>query len=181
VVVSLDGTDIPLNHKIFNSTGLFSLIATSETGGRYLDKAFTKPHLVFGPFTGAEEADAARTNAARINAEALRASLMERPDVPHILVTGRGAAPDSAVLLAILRNMGVERLCIEAPSYMWHLLQNKALDEIFINYSLLFAGGTAALGSGQPFSSTSHPHTELLMLGLHKQNFIFTRQRLCYE
>jgi hypothetical protein len=63
---------------------------------------------------------------------------------------------------------------------MWHLLQNNALDEIFINYSMLFAGGAAVLGRAQPFTSTGHPHTELLTLGIHRQNFIFTRQRLRY-
>ena len=76
--------------------------------------------------------------------------------------------------------MDIRKLCIESPSYMWHLIETKAMDEMFINYSMVFAGGPLAMGVQRPFSATDHPHSELLLLAAHRNNFIFTRQRLRY-
>jgi riboflavin biosynthesis pyrimidine reductase len=167
VVVSLDGADIPLDHKIFKSPALYSMIATGKTGGAFLDKTLGLEHTIFGP--------------GPIDPDALRRCLQAEPKVLPIVITGRESAPDSEELFLLLRTMGIERLCIESPSYIWHLLRNKSLDEIFINYSMVFAGGSVALGAADPFTSTSHPHSELLMLGIHQGHFIFTRQRLRWD
>ncbi|MDR3146602.1 MAG: pyrimidine reductase [Treponema sp.] len=172
IVVSLDGTDIPVDHRIFNSANLFSLIATSEAGGQYLDGVLGgRPRRLLGPYRSGEEADAGD----------VWRYITEDPSVLCILTTGRDTEGDAAVLFALLRRMGIRRLCIESPAYMWFLLKNRALDEIFVNYSLVFAGGGIAMGSAQPFGSLHHPHSELLTLGIHKENFIFSRQRLRYE
>ncbi len=172
IAVSFDGTDVPLDHKIFSSNGLQAMVATSEAGLAFLDNALgARPHKGFGPFIAARQEDAA----------AIWKSMQENPETIHVIATGTADRPDSAVLLALLRQMGMQRLCIESPSYMWHLIQNKSLDEWFINYSMLFVGGNFTPGINAPFTSKKHPHTELLMLGAHKSNFIFTRQRLRYD
>ncbi len=172
IAVSFDGTDVPLEHKIFHGNSLQSMICTSEAGLAYLaGQIGSRPHKLFGPFAAATQE----------NADAVRRSMAQFPAHVHIVATGAGSAPDSAVLLCLLRKMGMERLCIESPSYMWHLMQNRALDEFFINYSLVFAGGNLSPGGAIPFTSQSHPHSELLMLGRHKSNFLFTRQRMRYE
>jgi riboflavin biosynthesis pyrimidine reductase len=168
IVLSFDGTDIPPDHKIFRSRGLYTMIATSPAGGAYLEKAAAgKPRRI--------------VNASDVNGIGLWKSLTEEPDTLHIVCTGSGTETDTKALFLLLRAMGIERVCVEAPSYMWHLIQRKYMDEFFINYSMLFAGGGAALGSKFPFGSADHPHAELLTLGIHKENFIFTRQRLLYN
>lgn len=174
LAVSFDGTDVPLEHKIFGSEGIVSMICTSEKGGEYLAKALAEKGracTLYGPYTDAGTADA----------DAIRRSMEQKPGDVHVLSTGKGDAPDSKVLLAILRRMGIQRAMVESPSYMWHLFQTKSLDEFFINYSMVFAGGDITMGLRQPFTSEVHPHSELLMLGVHRQNLICTRQRLHYE
>jgi hypothetical protein len=60
-------------------------------------------------------------------------------------------------------------------------MENKALDEFFINYSMVYAGGTITPGYQLPFSHIEHPHAELLTMGTHRSSFIFTRQKLYYD
>jgi riboflavin biosynthesis pyrimidine reductase len=181
VVISFDGTDIPLDHIIFNRDGLDSVIATSEAGGVYLDKALGKRrHRIFGPYRDASAIAGSFGGEAPSDLAEIRLAV-EDPEVLPILLTGSGGQPDSELLLLALRLAGVERLCIESPSYMWHLLNNGTMDEMFINYSTLFAGGSASLGIAAPFTSRVHPQAELLMMGIHRRNFIYTRQKLRYD
>jgi hypothetical protein len=63
---------------------------------------------------------------------------------------------------------------------MWHLIENRAMDEMFINYSMVFVGGTASMGAYRAFSATDHPHSEILSLAMHRAGFVFTRQRMRY-
>lgn len=170
LVVSFDGTDIPLDHKLFTSGQVRVMIGTSPAGGAYLDRNMRQEHLCFGPYTAPEQVDIDEINAA----------LAARPQAIPVFLTGTGAAPDSQTLLYLLRQLGIRKLCIESPSYMWHLIENKAMDEMFINYSMVFAGGPMAMGVQRPFSATAHPHSELLLLAAHRNNFIFTRQKLRY-
>jgi riboflavin biosynthesis pyrimidine reductase len=181
VIVSFDGSDIPLDHAIFNSGGLASMIATSEAGGAYLDKALGKRRRrIFGPYRDRSAVSGSPGREPSSDLVEIRLA-MEDPEVLPILLTGSGNQPDSGLLLLTLRLTGVERLCVEAPSYMWHLLNNRTMDEMFINYSMLFAGGPAAPGAAGPFTSLVHPHAELLMMGIHRRNFIYTRQKLRYD
>ncbi|MCL5780510.1 MAG: hypothetical protein M1119_06255 [Firmicutes bacterium] len=58
---------------------------------------------------------------------------------------------------------------------MWHLMKLQALDKLFINYSGIYVGGPHTPGVNQAFDGEDHPHAELLSVGLHRTNFIFTR------
>ncbi|MDR2258995.1 MAG: pyrimidine reductase [Treponema sp.] len=181
VVVSFDGADIPLEHTIFNRGGLAAMIATSEAGGAYLDRALgRRRRRIFGPYRDAAAIAGLPGGEPSSDLAEIRLAV-EDPEVLPILLTGSGGRPDSDILLLTLRLTGVERLCVEAPSYMWHLLNNKTMDEMFINYSMLFAGGSVSPGAAAPFTSLVHPHAELLMMGIHRRNFIYTRQRLRYD
>jgi hypothetical protein len=157
------------------------MIATSEAGGVYLDKALGKRRRrIFGPYRDPSGAAGSAEGKPSSDLAEIRLAV-EDPEVLPIVLTGGGDRPDSELLLLVLRLTGVERLCIEAPSYMWHLLNNKAMDEMFINYSMLFAGGSVSPGAACPFTSLVHPHSELLMMGIHRRNFIYTRQKLRYD
>jgi riboflavin biosynthesis pyrimidine reductase len=170
IIVSFDGTDIPLNHMIFDVDGLDVFIATSPQGGLYLDQHFNKDHQVFGPYASEEEVDI----------DAIKAYISKNREAVPIFATGEGTNPDSQILLWILRKIGVERLIIESPSYTWHLADNAALDEAFLNYSSVFVGGNISMGGYQAFSYEKHPHSHILMLFHHQSNFIYTRQKLVY-
>ena len=84
------------------------------------------------------------------------------------------------MLLGLLKSRGMERLLIESPTYTSHLMQYGLLDEYFINYSMLYAGGPITPNTKNPFSSRTHPHARLLTLATHGPDFLYTRQKLYY-
>lgn len=170
VVVSFDGTDIPLEHGIFSTEGLKTAIGTSPEGGQYLKEHFGRPHRLYGPWTSKDQVDVTE----------LCRAMEERPEEIPVILTGEGARPDSGVLLYVLRQLGILRLCIESPSYMWHLISRQAMDEMFINYSSVYVGGPIAPGGSTPFSVNDHPHSRILTLSVHRNQFFFTRQQLVY-
>lgn len=170
IVVSFDGTDIPLEHGVFSTEGLAAAIATSPDGGIYLTENFKNKHIVFGPYTRNEEVDI----------DAIKKGMAADEKAIPIFLTGEGSNPDSAVLMYILKKIGLEKLVIESPSYMWHLMCIGAMDEMFINYSSVFVGGHKAPGAFHAFSVNAHPHSQILTTAMHKNNFIFTRQKLYY-
>lgn len=172
VVVSLDGTDIPFDHYTFHvdpKEKYKMVIATSLDGGDYIKAHSDLKHRFFGPFHAKEEVDKADFG-----------ELYEEFDTVPVILTGEGQSPDTDILLYALRKWGMKKLCIEAPSYCTHLLHKELLDEYFINYSMVFVGGKTTPGQGSPFGYMDHPHADLLSLGTHKSNFIFTRQKVRY-
>lgn len=170
VVVSFDGTDIPLEHGVFSTRGLTAAVGTSPAGGRYLAENFPREHRILGPYRSFGE----------IDAPAIRAELARYPGAVPVFLTGEGDRPDSSLLLAILRQLGIHRLVIESPTYMWHLIGQQAMDEMFINYSSVFAGGRIAPGAARAFSVEDHPHAQILTTAIHRHHFLFTRQKLVY-
>ena len=172
VVLSLDGTDIPLDHFSFQidpAEEYKMLIATSPSGMEHLKKTSALTHEYWGPFQSCEEVDAFDFG-----------PLYRDFGVFPVIATGQGAMPDAELLLYILRKIGMERICVESPSYCTHLLHREMLDEYFINYSMVFAGGGATPGYNSAFGYMQHPHARLLSVGIHHSNFLFTRQQLHY-
>ncbi len=168
-IVSFDGTDIPLSHRIF-AGDIRVMIGTSPEGGDYLKANMNQPVVCLGPY--ATKAD--------VDMSAIQSALSSQPNAIPVILTGTGKSPDSTALLYILRQLGIKKMCIEAPSYMWHLIENRAMDEMFINYSMVFVGGTTSMGTYRAFSATVHPHSEILSLAMHRTGFVFTRQRMRY-
>jgi len=169
-VVSLDGTDIPLNHMIFDHSELHPMIATSPDGAAYLAGHFTKTHQLIGPFASKADVDMAQ----------VRRQFDKLGGAIPVIATGTGSRTDSAALLFILRQLGIQKACIESPQYLWHLVHSAMLDEFFVNYSSVWVGGNIALGSHGPFSVNDHPHSRFLSIAAHRNGFIFTRQQLVY-
>lgn len=172
IIVSLDGTDIPFEHDIFKvdpDEGYKVIIASSPDGMAYIKEKSGLKHRYFGTFRSKQEVD-----------DADLGELFGSFDTFPVIATGEGAVPDTALLMYALRKWGLESLCIEAPSYCSHLLHKQMLDEYFINYSMVFVGGGATPGYGTPFGHLEHPHSDLLTVGTHQSNFIFTRQKIRY-
>jgi riboflavin biosynthesis pyrimidine reductase len=167
IVVSFDATDIPMDHLIFtiDPDEQYSVaIATSPEGAGYVEAHFPRPVRRITPEIIATEGY----------------TLFDPSKPLALIVTGDKNRPDAPDLLSLLRKTGMERLLIESPSYTAHLMGLGMLDEFFINYSMVYAGGTFTPNVASPFSSTVHPHADLAMVGLHRSNFMFTRQCLRY-
>ena len=171
IIVSLDGTDIPFNHTIFSVSEIQTLIATSRTGGQFLLQEHGENVLLLGPFHSPAEVDVEQAS------QQLKDGFSSGKKV--ILMTGE-TVPDARVLLYILRKIGIEHLLIESPTYMWLLMDQEMLDEFFINYSTLYIGGPLTPGYANGFSFRRHPHVKLLVIAMHRNSFLFTRQKLIY-
>lgn len=154
IIASIDGTDVPLEHPIFGLAPK-PIILTSMSGWEYLreqtDRAF---HLLTAP-----------------TFEDLLCN-----DSIGVVAAGDDL-PDTNELLKQLRKSNLHHISVESPGYCWHLIGQKLLDEFILNYSGLMVGGHHALGTGQPFTTTAHPHVALLAVGATK-GFMYTRQLL---
>lgn len=172
VVVSFDATDIPFDHYSFDvdpAQRYRMLIATGPEGMAYIQDNSPRKHVFWGPFRTREEVDAFAFP-----------PLLEDFDTFPVIVTGEGKNPDGQLMMYVLRRLGIQRLCVESPSYCAYMLSRQMLDEYFIDYSMVFVGGPTTPGSFTPYGSVDHPHAELLSMGVHRRNFIFTRQKLRY-
>ena len=172
ILVSLDGTDVPWDQESFDvdPADRFKLmITTSPEGYEYIKEHATKKTAFLGAFKTKEDVDAA--NFPEIFADF---------DTFPVLVTGEGKNPDTPLMLYALRKMGLQYLCAESPTYTAVLMKNQCLDEYFITYSMLYAGGRFTPGSFCPQSFCDHAHADLVSIGIHNSNFLYTRQKLVY-
>ena len=177
IVASFDGTDIPLEHLIFNidpAEGLPVGITTSTAGGEYLSANFPQKVRIYGPYEDAESVGKGEVPMQ------LAEDLAPGSGIVPIIVTGKGSQPDSEAFLAVLRRIGMELLVIESPSFTAHLMELGLMDEFFINYSMVYAGGNLTPGKASPHSYASHPHAQIVTLATHTSSFMYTRQRLYY-
>jgi len=167
-VVSFDGTDIPPDHFLFNidpSEQLPVAVMTSPDGGEYLQANFPRPVQIYDSSAG-------------------RAAILHDLD-PHsgvtpVITTGSNSKPDTPAFLALLRRLNLELVLVESPSYTSHLMHLESMDEAFVNYSMIYAGGTQSPGRSLAFTHTSHPHVKIIALAMHTESFIYTRQRFFY-
>ena len=157
LVASIDGKDVPVEHPIFHQLTPKPLILTSLSGAAYLQAAFEQPvRVVTQP-----------------------QDLIGGREVLQIVAAGEDT-PDTAALLALLRQSGLRYLSVEAPGYIWQLIRENLLDEYLLNYSGVMAGGTVAVGTWAGYTAEHHPHAALLSVGYHP-GFLFTRQKLIYN
>jgi len=171
IVVSFDGTDIPFHHKIFHieDEDFPTSVATSQDGMKYISKKCGLPHFFIGPYTSIDQVDK----------DEIKGIMKKNSGIP-VFVTGEQKITDTRVLLAILKALGIKLLAVESPSYTGNLINMGLLDEYIINYSMVFAGSSITPMTNFPFNHNDHPHADLVTLGTHKANFIYTRQKLLY-
>lgn len=167
LVVSLDATDIPFDHDIFKHPERKVWINTSPEGVNYLQENCPHAMLTITPKPNENYAE-------------YKEKILTHDGIV-VICTGKGNLTNAEILLSSLRKLGMQHVLIESPSYSWHLMQKGLLDEAFINYSGLFAGGPITFGLNQPFTAEDHPHTEFLKIAIHQSNFIYTRQKLIYN
>lgn len=177
IVISRRGTNIPFEHKIFNSLldeELHVLLVTSHQGQTELHSSPRQLHFI--EIDNSNQKD-------RIGE--LKEAIEDDSTVnlPVLVLPGPKQDEmgiDTDLFMLILKQIGMERVFIESPSYMYHLIEKQILDEFFVDFSLVFAGGSIIAGKDFYFASTNHPHAELVSLAIHNQNFVYTRNRMVY-
>ncbi|NLC40136.1 MAG: pyrimidine reductase [Clostridiaceae bacterium] len=173
VIVSYDATDIPFDHLIFNieeSERYKVLIATSPVGAEYIKENSPLNHSFW---TIEKDTDLCTLD----GLDNLFCNFREFP----VLVTGEDSKTDIRIMMKALRRIGIKKAMIESPTFCAALMHEQMMDEYFINYSMLFAGGRWTPGYALPFASEDHPHSRLVSIGIHEENFLFTRQKLIYN
>ncbi len=170
IITSQDATRIPFDHVLFNTPEVPVMISTSQKGVELVRQKIKNDYFVV---TASSVEDVT---------EEMIAAMKENTD--KVLVIGTGdSAPDSRVALYILKRFGIDRMLVEAPSYMHHLISRKMMDELFFNYSCIYVGGDAlTIGkSGKEFGSEDHPHTRVLSIHSHSDHFFYFRHKLLYD
>lgn len=105
-----------------------------------------------------------------------------RVDPRHLVVTLPSANfADFSLLLPVLRRLGIRQMSVESPYWMWRLMQEKVLDEIFLTYTGVFAGGGAVPGREVSFMPGNQPMAELASLHLTGASVLMSRQVLHYR
>ena len=169
IIVSFDGTDIPFDHMIFGVDAQ-RIIATSPDGLAYIREHSGFDILEIGPFKNADDVDM----------DEVRKTASTHPERILVIATGEGNLTDGRAFLKVLRALEMERIMVESPSYMTFLMSISCIDEMFMNYSSVFAGGSVGFGAFLHFPAEDHPHSDFLQVSMHASNFLCTRQKMVY-
>lgn len=168
IVMTLDATDVPLDHALLKNEEVPVILATSPEGRKHIEENFGREYVVI---------EGAEVQAAE------QLKTIKRGVLP-VLVTGEGRFPDSPKIMKILRMAGVERLLIESPGYGNFLIKQRMMDEFFLNMSAVYIGGgdTMTLGKADKgFGAESHPHTKILSIHIYNEYFAYFRYRFNYD
>ena len=171
IITSLDATDIPFDHVLFNTPEVPVMISTSVQGAEIVKKNIKNDYIVV---TAPTKEDVTDEMVAEMKAAGTNKVI--------VIATG-GKAPDSKAALYLLKRFGIDRLLVETPSYMHYLVSQKMMDELFFNYSCIYVGGQAlSIGKfGKEFGSQDHPHTRVLSIHSHSDHFFYFRHKHLYD
>ncbi len=169
VVVTRGGENLPLDHQIFTSPDIPSLIVTSAAGReKLLERLVKKSCRDLG-----RVADERSTPAdSDVYSQAI-----------SLIGIGEGEELDTALMVRILKRLGIDSMLVESPTFLVSLMQRRMLDELYLNSSGLFVGGKAlTIGENAPsFSVEEHPHMRTLSIHSHGDYFFYSRYSLIYE
>lgn len=171
IITSLNGSDIPYNHKMFEEAEVPVMISTSVDGLDNVKKNLNSEYIVIGPFKSKEDVDKVDLN-----------NYLSERDKVLVLATG-SATPDAKVTMYALKKLGFDQVLVETPAFAHYLVAQELMDEFFFNYSCVYIGGEAlTIGeSGKEFTSTDHPHTRMLSIHSHSDHFFYFRHKLLYN
>lgn len=169
IIVTGSGGNLPFQHRIITSPKIPALIATSPNGMHKMKGRLTVEYKDLGFLKHPGEISA-------IGGKRFISPL-------GIVATGAGNTIDINLLLKILKNVGIERLLVESPSFIVSLMKESLLDELFLNTSGVFVGGKAPVigGNSIGFSMETHPHLQTLTIHSHSDYFFYSRYRLYYS
>lgn len=163
IIPTLDGKDIPYDHKLFSCGEVPVMIYTSRDA---LETVFTN-------YKGELKV---------LDADALDVDSLEGNQA-YVLVSDTDGRLDNVKGMKALKQLGIFRLLCESPTVLHILIQQQLVNELFFNYSCVYLGGDSlTIGqSGQAFTTEVHPHTEILSLHIHSPSFMYIRHKLIYN
>ncbi len=162
IIPTLDGKDVPYDHFIFACNEVPIMFYTTTKGMEYCIRNIKKQYVVVK-----KEEDIV---------------LPLDVNTIYLIVSGEEVM-DHAIAMRLLKKMQIEKLLVESPTLMHIFIQEKLMDELFLNYSCVYLGGNAlTIGAKFPsFDSVEHPHTQLLRIYMHSDHFLYFRHRLLYD
>lgn len=171
IVSSLDGSDIPFDHILFNGE-VPVIINTSPNGYKVVKENIKNEFFAI---------EIPKNSV--IDENEIKELLEKNKNKVPVIVTGEGRYTETDSLFKVLKIMGVNKLLVESPSYVHHLISEGKLDELILNYSAVYIGGNAiSLGNNmKSFTSENHPHTELLTIHMHSPSFLYFRHKFNYD
>lgn len=167
IIITLDGTDIPIDHQMFKDKLLPTAIFTTSKGAKYLEEKGN------GRFKQVIDLNT--------NTNLSSAMIFEKEEnfIP-VITADKDGGTDLNLFMGSLKKAGANHILVESPTITWLLLKEKLLNEFFITYTTTFIGGKLSPGWNMPFTYEDHPHSEIIQLNNHNSSFIFTRQLLNY-
>lgn len=171
VIITLDGTDVPLDHNIFNQQEVPISLFTTPEGWEYLNKHGKNKFYLLAAVKDINDCDF----------EAIGKGMSTCSEQVPVITTGGNGKTDIPLYMEAIRGAGMEHILIESPTFMWLLMKEKLMSEIFMTHTTTFTGGTLTPGYGIPFTFEDHPQSEILRLNRHGNSFIFTRQKISYS
>lgn len=170
IISSLNGSDIPFEHVLFNTPEVPVMISTSAAGLKVVEEKIKNDYVAIGPVYTKEDVT-----------EEMIQKMKDNQDKVIVIATGDNA-PDSKLSLYIMKKFGLNKVLVETPTYMHYLVSQGLMDELFFNYSCLYVGGQAlSIGKfGKEFGSQDHPHTKMLSIHRHSDHFFYLRHKLIY-
>ena len=169
IVVTLDGNDVPFEAAQFTHPDMTSMFYTTQFGVEKILEKSNKEVVVIGPFDSVE----------KVSLE----NFIFDSKKSYAIVTNTNKEFNNRIGLCILKKMGINKLLIESPTVTHIFMQERLLDELFLNQSGIYIGGKAtSIGNNcSSFSSLDHPHAELVSIYMYNPYFIYNRYRLKYD
>ncbi|MCF6335145.1 MAG: dihydrofolate reductase family protein, partial [Spirochaetales bacterium] len=161
VIVSGDGSNFPLDHRIVQNSDIPLLIVTTEEGKKVLKESLGSSFIDFN-----NAATTALTN-----------------NIKGIVSMGKARCINLTELLQFLKALGIDTMLIESPTFLVSLMRDTLLDELYLNTSSVFIGGEAlSLGKRMDsFTLNNHPHCKVISIHSHSDYFFYTRYRMEYK
>ncbi len=89
--------------------------------------------------------------------------------------------PDWTLMMELMNRLGIKQVTVESPYYIYELMKNKMLDEVFATQTGVYVGGNVMPGIKQGFSTATAPLSNLVSIHLTGSNVLMTRQLLHYD
>lgn len=97
-----------------------------------------------------------------------------------VLILPEKGFPDWSLLMESMNRLRIRQVTVESPYWMYELMKNQALDEIFVTQTGVYAGGNNVPGVKQAFISDDAPLAELVSMHMTGSNVLMMRQLLRY-
>ena len=164
-LISLNGQDIPFEHRIFNEAEVPVGIVTSPTGAEYIKaNGGDKNKYVYFEFDSMDS----------VTKDCINEQSFKHDEVP-VIVAGKDTSLNNTIIMKALRYAGIKYFTIESPIYTHVLLQEHMIDEMWLNYSMVYVGAKGR-GMGENmdgFTPKDHPHAKILTLHMHSPSSIY--------